>query len=103
MNELELRRRPLWHVALGAAAVYLAWLHFGTRSNPPIPYDKFRTGLTFAQVREELGEESRRAYNRGEYMWVGRATVLGRMRELKLRQYERYLEGYREGDEDLPF
>ena len=57
----------------------------------PIPYDQFRTGLTFRDVRRELDEEARRAYEAGRYMWVTRRTVLGRLRQHKLEAYEQYL------------
>ncbi len=88
-------------LALGAAgaALYLAWLFYGTRENPPrgnppIAYDKYRSGLTFETVRELLKAEQNAAYAAGQYMWVTRATVLGRWHELKLDQYDRYLEAY---------
>ena len=81
-------------VALYAAGLYLAWLRWGTRSNPPIPYDEFRAGYTWDSVRDMLGGEQDAAYEAGQYMWVTRATVLGRWHELKLDQYDRYLEAY---------
>lgn len=91
-------------VLLGAAAAfYFVWLNVGTRSNPPISYDKFKAGVTFPFVRELLGFEQDAAYEAGQYMFVSRGTVLGRMHQLKQEQYERYLDGYEEGDEDLPF
>lgn len=97
--------RPVTLPTLAAIAggVYLAWLHFGTRENPPIPYDRFRTGLTFAAVRELLSREQEAAYDAGQYMFVSRSTVLGRMHQLKREQYARYLEAYEDDDEGLPF
>ena len=83
-------------LALYGLAAYVLWLRYGTSSNPPVAYDKFQSGLTFASVRELLGFEADSAYDRGEYMFVTRATVLGRWRELKLDQYNRYLDRYEE-------
>lgn len=58
----------------------------------PIPYDEFTTGLTFQEVRDELDLESRRYHQRtGQYMFVSRSTVLGRMKEKKEQLYARYL------------
>lgn len=97
--------RPLPLPLLGAvvAGFYVLWLHTGTRSNPPVPYEDFRTGLSFAAVRELLGFEQDAAYEKGQYMFVSRGTVLGRWHQLKQEQYQRYLDTYVEGDEDLPF
>ena len=100
---MEPRPAPLPVVAGVVGAFYLAWLKWGTRSNPPLPYDRFRTGITFAGVRELLGFEQDDAYESGQYMFVSRSTVLGRMHELKQDQYARYLDYYEEGDEELPF
>ncbi len=98
-----IRPASLPAIAGVGALVYLAWLTWGTRENPPIPYDKFRSGMTFDIVRELLGYEQDAAYESGQYMFVSRSTVLGRMHQLKREQYARYREGYQEGDEDLPF
>jgi hypothetical protein len=58
----------------------------------PIPYDEFDSGLSFQQVRDELDQESRRYNERtGQYMFVSRSTVLGRMKERKEALYARYL------------
>lgn len=93
---------PDWkRLAFWTAVGWLAWLRFGTRSNPPVPYDKFRTGLTFADVREMLKREQDAAYRSGQYMFVSRATVLGRMHQLKREQYARYLAAYAESHDDL--
>ena len=48
--------RP-WQLAVAGAALYLAWLNWGTRENPPIPYQKYRSGQTFESVRETLKRE----------------------------------------------
>jgi len=92
-----------WPLLAGWLGLYVYWLHTGTRPNPPVAYEDFRTGLTFGAVRELLGFEQDAAYKRGQYMFVSRGTVLGRWHQLKQEQYQRYLDGYVEGDEDLPF
>lgn len=56
-------------------------------------YKDFRTGLTFRDVREMLYIEQRMKYERGEYMFVTRATVLGRWRQLKLEMFEHFENG----------
>lgn len=96
-------RAPVPLVLAVVAGFYWLWLHTGTRPNPPVPYDEYKTGLTFAGVRELLKHEQDAAYERGQYMFVSRSTVLGRMHQLKREQYQRYLDQYVEGDEDLPF
>ena len=55
-----------------------------------IPYDKFRTGLSFYIVRMELAYEQRRARANGEYIFVTRRTVLGRWHQHKLTMYAQY-------------
>jgi hypothetical protein len=55
-----------------------------------IGYDEFRTGMSFAQVRELLAHEQRRAKDRGDYMFVSRATVLGRWSQLKREMWARF-------------
>lgn len=85
--------------AFWGVAAYLVWLRFGMRANPPIPYDKYRSGLSFPDVREILGHEADAAYDAGQYMFVSRSTVLGRWREMKLAQYGRYLDAYQPEDE----
>ena len=73
----------------------------------PLPYADFRVpGMTFATVAAELAAESRNAELRGDRMFWTRRTVLGRMREHKLREYEGYLQRWRDYQrslEDLPF
>lgn len=67
-------------------------------------YDDFRSGLTFADVREILKSEQNQAYQRGQYMWVSRGTVLGRWRQYKLEMWEAYQRTRRMiEDEGLPF
>ncbi len=46
-------------------------------------YKKFKSGLSFKAVRRELSTEQEIAKKRGEYMFVTRHTVLGRMHEYK--------------------
>lgn len=62
----------------------------------PVPYDEFKVGLTFADVRQELAQEQREAAARGEYMFVSRSTVLGRMAQHKREAYEYYLRSLNE-------
>ncbi len=50
-------------------------------------YDKFRTGYTFKEIRRMLSREQKERYKRGQYMFVTRATVLGRWHELKQKMY----------------
>ena len=52
-----------------------------------ISYDKFRTGLTFQDIRDLLKLEQDAKYAEGKYMFVTRKTVLGRWHEIKLRMY----------------
>ena len=59
--------------------------------NEILPYDDFRTGLTFYGVRQLLKYEQRRAYQSGQYMFVTRKTVLGRWRQLKKEMYRDYI------------
>ena len=41
-------------------------------------YEDFRTGLSFAEVRAMLVGEQKAARDKGLYMFVSRATVMGR-------------------------
>lgn len=50
-------------------------------------YNNFRTGLTFTDIRRDLKREAKKKYERGQYMFITRATVLGRWREIKLKMY----------------
>ncbi len=50
-------------------------------------YNNFRTGYTFKKVREILRHEQKQKYLKGIYMFVTRATVLGRWHQLKLEMY----------------
>lgn len=51
-------------------------------------YSRYRCGLTFEDVRRELMTEQAAAKARGEYMFVTRKTVLGRMHQYKRHAYE---------------
>lgn len=57
-----------------------------------LEYSDFRTGLSFREVRLILKLEADKKYENGEYMWITRATILGRWRQIKLEMYEEYLE-----------
>lgn len=57
-------------------------------------YHKFRTGSTFADVREILQHEADARYHRGDYMFISRPTVLGRWREIKLGMFKRARENW---------
>ena len=50
-------------------------------------YNKFRTYLTFKDVRFILSLEAKRKYENGEYMFITRHTVLGRWREIKMKMF----------------
>ena len=52
-----------------------------------VEYNEFRTGFTFGEVREMLQHEANKRYARGEYMFITRATVLGRWHEIKQKMY----------------
>ena len=71
----------------------LGWVCSGAArmTNDPVQYQDFRSGLTFAEVREELSQEQRSVRDTGCYMYVTRSTVLGRWRQHKLSAYEHYL------------
>ncbi len=62
----------------------------------PLSYDAFRTGLTFETVFWMIKVEAQAAEVRGERMFFGRNTVLGRWREIKLKMYEYYLSDLKE-------
>lgn len=53
----------------------------------PVPYDQFRTGLTYADVYHMI-------YGR---KWKRRRGVLGYWRQLKLAMYAEYVEHCRSG------
>ena len=44
--------------------------------------------MTFHAVRDELQYEAQEKYNRGQYMFFTRHTILGRWREYKKKQFE---------------
>lgn len=54
----------------------------------PIPYDDFRTGLTFGEVRMMFW-----SYNEDSSTWryKRRGTVLGKWHQIKLEMYDEYL------------
>lgn len=61
-----------------------------------IPYDQFRTGFTFKDIRQMLW-----SYSENPADWpkgVSRHTVLGKWHEIKLDMYERYKQ-----EEEIPF
>ena len=51
-------------------------------------YKEFRTGMTFDGVRQELNLEAREQYERGLYMFITRATVLGRWHQHKMEAFK---------------
>lgn len=63
----------------------------------PKPYDRFRTGLTFGEIRQALKDESitrQRQIDAGLHvrpLFVTRRTVLGRWHELKQSMYSQYV------------
>ncbi len=57
----------------------------------PLPYDAFRSGLTFAEVRHGLRAEANQVFEQeGRRMFVTRRTVLGRMMQYKRAAYADY-------------
>lgn len=68
----------------------------------PIPYEDFRTGLTFGAVVEILWAEREADYARwGQYKgWVRLRQVKGKWHTLKVEMYAHYLEDFRRGDMD---
>jgi len=66
------------------------------------PYHRFNSGVSWDQVRAELKHEQNMAKAAGQYMFVSRGTVLGRMRQRKQEAYGKYLAQLQELD-DLPF
>lgn len=53
-----------------------------------IPYDEFRTGLTFVEVRQMLWSPSD---DPSTWRYKRRGTVLGKWHQIKRELYERYL------------
>jgi hypothetical protein len=51
-------------------------------------YDRFKTGFNFRCVRRDLAIEQRNKRERGEYMFVTRHTVLGRLKQIKETMFE---------------
>lgn len=64
----------------------------------PVPYQAFRTGLSFADVLQELKREAAQAFElEGRRMFVTRRTVLGRWHQHKqaaYSDYRRYFHAY---------
>lgn len=58
-----------------------------------LDYKDFRTGYTFTDIRRMLKRESKVKYNKGEYMFISRATVLGRWHELKQVMWRDFIKG----------
>ena len=56
-----------------------------------VSYDEFRTGLTFAEVRQMLWVASD---NPEDWRYKRRHTVLGYWRQLKQKMYDDYCERY---------
>lgn len=56
----------------------------------PLPYDRFRAGTSFQEIRDELTLEQRQRKEQGLYMFVTRRTVLGRMTQRKQEAYAPY-------------
>ena len=57
-----------------------------------LPYAKFRTGLTYQQLRAQLWNESCAARQAGrEFITVRRQLVLGRWHEIKRDMYAHYV------------
>lgn len=54
-----------------------------------IPYDEFRTGLTFYDVRQMLWSWSD---DNRDWPHVSRHTVLGKWRQIKLAMYAEYVD-----------
>ena len=61
-------------------------------------YSQFRSGLTWDAIRVELQAEQAAAKERGDYMYVTRATVLGRWRQHKLALWEHVPEDEKEDE-----
>lgn len=61
------------------------------RSGDLVPYDQFRTGLTFAEVRRMLWSPSE---NPRDWRYKSRGVVLGTWHELKQQLYARYVDDH---------
>lgn len=55
-----------------------------------LPYDEYRTGLTFGAVFQMLKAEANQKWEAGERMFITRHTVLGRWHQIKRESYEGY-------------
>ena len=57
------------------------------------PYNEFRTGLTFKEVRRSLKREADKLREKeNKYMFITRKTVLGRWHQIKKSMYKEYLD-----------
>lgn len=62
----------------------------------PETYERFRSGLTFAEIAEELRREQRQALDlEGRRMFITRRTVLGRWMQRKGEVYASYVAWHR--------
>ena len=59
-------------------------------------YSQLRTGLTFQAVRDELTGEQEAERRKGAYMFVSRATVLGRWHQHKVELWDSLPEDMRD-------
>lgn len=74
------------------------------RHRDPLAYHDFKADLRFDEVAMEVDADARREFElTGRRVFWTRATVLGRMRELKLQAYRRYLRQHHEYWDGLPF
>jgi hypothetical protein len=62
-------------------------------SDEILPYSKFITDQDWQTVRDELAHEQKAVKASGQYMFVSRGTVLGRMHQHKQDAYRGYLSG----------
>jgi len=53
-----------------------------------ILYDRYKANISFTEVRRELATEQHRRRESGDYLYVTRRIVLGRMREIKKYMFE---------------
>lgn len=64
-------------------------------------YSKFKTGYNFTYIRRLLYLEQEMKRENGEYMFVSRATVLGRWHEMKKKMFD--WEGAKESLQNMNF
>lgn len=58
--------------------------------NCQIEYRDFKTGMTFNEIRQMLKAEAKRKYQKGQYMFITRHTVLGRWHQLKKELWKNF-------------